>query len=179
MSPISTGKSSESGAARMLGSGSAGLISHSCAELANWLESFTGVAELLIFHPVDTIAKRLMSNKAKVWANAGYYLRLVSNETLISSGFVLYIEPHTLPGCRNCTTPSQVYLSLPGPWVCCRLQSCATDVQVRRPAMVQWLDQTALWYAVHEYVRWAEGQDDDTGIGWKVSCALENLIFDF
>lgn len=25
-----------------------------------------GIAELLIFHPVDTIAKRLMSNKAKV-----------------------------------------------------------------------------------------------------------------
>ncbi|KIM73522.1 hypothetical protein PILCRDRAFT_829105 [Piloderma croceum F 1598] len=48
MSPISSGKSSESGAARMLGSGSA------------------GVAELLIFHPVDTIAKRLMSNQAKV-----------------------------------------------------------------------------------------------------------------
>jgi len=48
MSPIPSGKSSESGAARMLGSGSA------------------GVAELLIFHPVDTIAKRLMSNQAKV-----------------------------------------------------------------------------------------------------------------
>jgi hypothetical protein len=26
-----------------------------------------GIAELLIFHPVDTIAKRLMSNKAKVF----------------------------------------------------------------------------------------------------------------
>ena len=26
----------------------------------------TGVAELLVFHPVDTVAKRLMSNKAKV-----------------------------------------------------------------------------------------------------------------
>ena len=25
-----------------------------------------GVAELLVFHPVDTVAKRLMSNKAKV-----------------------------------------------------------------------------------------------------------------
>jgi len=48
MSPILSGKSSESGTARMLGSGSA------------------GVAELLIFHPVDTIAKRLMSNQAKV-----------------------------------------------------------------------------------------------------------------
>lgn len=38
----------ESGAARLLGSGSA------------------GIAELLVFHPVDTIAKRLMSNTSKV-----------------------------------------------------------------------------------------------------------------
>jgi len=30
------------------------------------LSFISGVAELLIFHPVDTIAKRLMSNKAKV-----------------------------------------------------------------------------------------------------------------
>jgi len=43
-----SGKGSESGTARILGSGT------------------SGVAELLIFHPVDTIAKRLMSNKAKV-----------------------------------------------------------------------------------------------------------------
>jgi hypothetical protein len=26
----------------------------------------TGIAELVLFHPVDTIAKRLMSNKGKV-----------------------------------------------------------------------------------------------------------------
>lgn len=38
----------ESGTARLLGSGSA------------------GIAELMIFHPVDTIAKRLMSNQTKV-----------------------------------------------------------------------------------------------------------------
>ncbi|KAI4152115.1 MAG: hypothetical protein LQ340_003100 [Diploschistes diacapsis] len=42
----------ESGTARLLGSGSA------------------GVAELLIFHPVDTIAKRLMSNQAKITSAA-------------------------------------------------------------------------------------------------------------
>lgn len=47
MSPISSGKHSESGTARVIGSG------------------LSGVAELMIFHPVDTIAKRLMSNKAK------------------------------------------------------------------------------------------------------------------
>ncbi|KAJ3996974.1 mitochondrial carrier domain-containing protein [Lentinula boryana] len=47
MSPP-TGKGKDSGTARVLGSGT------------------SGVAELLIFHPVDTVAKRLMSNKAKV-----------------------------------------------------------------------------------------------------------------
>ncbi|KAG6872156.1 hypothetical protein C0995_012474 [Termitomyces sp. Mi166 len=48
MSPAPSGKGNESGAARILGSGT------------------SGIAELLIFHPVDTVAKRLMSNKAKV-----------------------------------------------------------------------------------------------------------------
>ncbi|KAA1478392.1 mitochondrial carrier protein [Dentipellis sp. KUC8613] len=48
MSPPASGKGKESGTARILGSGT------------------SGVAELLIFHPVDTIAKRLMSNKGKV-----------------------------------------------------------------------------------------------------------------
>jgi len=48
MSPPVPGKGKDSAAARILGSGA------------------SGVAELLVFHPVDTVAKRLMSNKAKV-----------------------------------------------------------------------------------------------------------------
>ncbi|OCH88160.1 mitochondrial carrier [Obba rivulosa] len=48
MAPTLNVKGKESGAARILGSGAA------------------GVAELIVFHPVDTIAKRLMSNKSKV-----------------------------------------------------------------------------------------------------------------
>jgi len=48
MSPPSSSNGKDSGAARVLGSGA------------------SGIAELLIFHPVDTVAKRLMSNKAKV-----------------------------------------------------------------------------------------------------------------
>ncbi|KAK4175704.1 mitochondrial carrier domain-containing protein [Triangularia setosa] len=48
MSPIAVGREKESNLARLLGSGSA------------------GIAELAIFHPVDTIAKRLMSNEGKV-----------------------------------------------------------------------------------------------------------------
>ncbi|KAL7281835.1 mitochondrial carrier [Trametes coccinea BRFM310] len=48
MSPTLNVKGSDSGAARILGSGA------------------SGIAELVLFHPVDTIAKRLMSNKTKV-----------------------------------------------------------------------------------------------------------------
>ncbi|KZT38453.1 mitochondrial carrier protein [Sistotremastrum suecicum HHB10207 ss-3] len=48
MAPQLTGISTDSNWARGVGAGTA------------------GVAELLVFHPVDTIAKRLMSNKAKV-----------------------------------------------------------------------------------------------------------------
>ncbi|KAJ8127592.1 hypothetical protein O1611_g6043 [Lasiodiplodia mahajangana] len=52
MAPMVTGKEKESNVARLLGSGSA------------------GIAELAVFHPVDTIAKRLMSNQTRI-ANAG------------------------------------------------------------------------------------------------------------
>lgn len=45
--PVVGGKHRESAQARLLGSG------------------LSGVAELMVFHPVDTVAKRLMSNKDK------------------------------------------------------------------------------------------------------------------
>ncbi|CAK5263986.1 unnamed protein product [Mycena citricolor] len=48
MSPPMSGKGKESGTARVLGSAA------------------SGFAELAIFHPVDTVAKRLMSNKAQL-----------------------------------------------------------------------------------------------------------------
>ncbi|KAI5986194.1 mitochondrial carrier protein [Pisolithus albus] len=48
MAPSHAGNGKDSGTARVLGSGA------------------SGVAELVVFHPVDTIAKRLMSNKSKV-----------------------------------------------------------------------------------------------------------------
>ncbi|KAI0699885.1 mitochondrial carrier [Cerioporus squamosus] len=51
MAPQLNVKGSDSATARILGSGA------------------SGIAELLIFHPVDTIAKRLMSNKSKVSAS--------------------------------------------------------------------------------------------------------------
>lgn len=48
MSPPPASGRSESGTARFLGSASSGIL------------------ELLIFHPVDTVAKRLMSNQTRV-----------------------------------------------------------------------------------------------------------------
>lgn len=47
MAPLPEGMKRESPTARLLGSGT------------------SGIAELLVFHPVDTVAKRLMSNKDK------------------------------------------------------------------------------------------------------------------
>ena len=65
MSPSLSVKGKESGAARILGSGTSGMCAGGSrvSRSADWR---AGVAELLVFHPVDTIAKRLMSNKAKV-----------------------------------------------------------------------------------------------------------------
>ena len=74
MSPTLAVKGKESGTARILGSGTSGtcyvtsLTPSNVARVltSSCLRASLGVAELLIFHPVDTIAKRLMSNKAKV-----------------------------------------------------------------------------------------------------------------
>ncbi|KAF8752967.1 mitochondrial carrier family [Rhizoctonia solani] len=75
MAPInSSGKHKESGTARVLGSGA------------------SGVAELLVFHPVDTIAKRLMSNKAKVSFSAlsPIIFREYSNAPLLKKAVSLF-----------------------------------------------------------------------------------------
>lgn len=67
MSPTIDGKGKESGTARILGSGTSGMSLHVMfAKICSIFGCWIGVAELLVFHPVDTIAKRLMSNKAKV-----------------------------------------------------------------------------------------------------------------
>ncbi|KAG1716068.1 hypothetical protein ID866_1094 [Astraeus odoratus] len=69
MAPSHVGNGKESGTARVLGSGA------------------SGVAELVIFHPVDTVAKRLMSNKSKVHLSPMY---AVSTSTLSSIIFREY-----------------------------------------------------------------------------------------
>ncbi|EGG05549.1 uncharacterized protein MELLADRAFT_52769 [Melampsora larici-populina 98AG31] len=68
--PLSSGKQRDSGVARLLGSGT------------------SGITELLLFHPVDTLAKRMMSNKSKSmtfnqivfkeFANSGSYQKFLS-----------------------------------------------------------------------------------------------------
>ena len=67
MAPTLNVKGAESGTARVLGSGLSGECHARAYGICTRLnEAFAGVAELVVFHPVDTIAKRLMSNKSKV-----------------------------------------------------------------------------------------------------------------
>lgn len=58
------------------------------------IEIFEGVAELLVFHPVDTIAKRLMSNKNKVkfWLEREVNLLTISQVTFSSLSSILFRE---------------------------------------------------------------------------------------
>ncbi|KAG5650172.1 Mitochondrial GTP/GDP carrier protein 1 [Sphagnurus paluster] len=67
MSPPMSSKGKDSAAARILGSGTSGQSAQLFTVLNLPLtgRNIAGIAELLIFHPVDTVAKRLMSNKAK------------------------------------------------------------------------------------------------------------------
>jgi hypothetical protein len=80
MSPTLAVKGKESATARILGSGTSGTCYFTSLTPSNVARMLTrsrlwslGVAELLIFHPVDTIAKRLMSNKAKVSTFLPFY----------------------------------------------------------------------------------------------------------
>ena len=92
MSPP-TGKGKESGAARVLGSGASGKFAIGWICNSDW-DQFEGVAELLVFHPVDTIAKRLMSNKNKVkfWLEREVNLLTISQVTFSSLSSILFRE---------------------------------------------------------------------------------------
>lgn len=69
-------KKKESFYARLLGSGSA------------------GVFELLVFHPVDTVSKRLMSNQASVFLelydNPLYFHRFLPVEHHLIKDYLIY-----------------------------------------------------------------------------------------
>jgi hypothetical protein len=66
MSPPVQFKTNESNWARTSGAGAAGASRSAATTSLKRLILRSGVAELLVFHPVDTIAKRLMSNTTKV-----------------------------------------------------------------------------------------------------------------
>lgn len=99
----SGGKHSESAQARLLGSGT------------------SGVAELLVFHPVDTVAKRLMSNKvksAKVSMDVGVRLKR-QGCSKDQSLWHIADDGGGLQGQGQCTGRRQVCLTVSGAWVCC------------------------------------------------------------
>ena len=101
---------------------------------------FAGVAELLIFHPVDTIAKRLMSNKAKVLL----WLAHIGSRANLTEGLVLLPELDTFPRCGYSTSVQETGVALPRSRICRRIQGLAADLQVRRSTMVQRSDQEKL-----------------------------------
>ena len=51
-----------------------------CVLTSNCIRASLGVAELLIFHPVDTIAKRLMSNKVKVYLYISFHTDVLDSK---------------------------------------------------------------------------------------------------
>ena len=103
------------------------------------MKLFAGVSELLIFHPVDTIAKRLMSNKAKVLPQLAHR----GSRTYLIKGLVLP-ELDRFPGCCLSTSAQEAAVTIPWSRVCCRIQDLSADIQVWRSTMVQRLDQEKL-----------------------------------
>ena len=92
-----------------------------------------GVSELLIFHPVDTIAKRLMSNKAKVLS----HLARSGSRANPIKGLVLLPELDHFPRCCNRSSTQEAAIAIPWSRVRCRIQGFTADLQVRRSTVVQ------------------------------------------
>ena len=115
-----------------------------------------GVAELLVFHPVDTVAKRLMSNKAKVM-NASVFLLL--QQSLIGTffreleGLVLNPLLDHLSGSGWRAVGTQGLVVVSGSRIRRRIQSAPTGLQIRWSAMVQRLDHETLQNPIHQRLR--------------------------
>ena len=135
---------------------------------------FAGVAELLVFHPVDTIAKRLMSNKSKVCHSLSAGTRAprprLCPPTSCSptphpprTGVRLVALPDHLQGVRDRAPRPQAPLPLPRARLRRGLQGHPAHIQVRRPALVLRHPQPPLPRQLHQRVRRAQGQDDDAG----------------
>ena len=102
-------------------------------------EPTVGVSELLIFHPVDTIAKRLMSNKAKVSSQ----LTHSGGRANFIKGLVLHELDH-FPRCSLGASVQEDAVAIPWSRLCRGLQDLPANLQVWRSTMVQRLDQETL-----------------------------------
>lgn len=86
----------------------------------------SGIAELLIFHPVDTVAKRLMSNKAKVCR--GVWPDSQRSRESHSTGIMGNSRAHPLQGTCVCTGRKEIPFTIPRSGICSRLQGCSTGI---------------------------------------------------
>jgi len=135
---------------------------------------FAGVAELLIFHPVDTIAKRLMSNKAKVLLRQTH----IGGRANLVQGLVLIPEFDTFPRRGYSTSAQEAGVALPWSRIRCGIQGFAADLQVRRSTMVQRFDQEKLQGQLHEHVWRAEWKVNDPSNCWQVCpiCSRDKFL---
>lgn len=127
-------------------------------------KSLVGVSELLIFHPVDTIAKRLMSNKAKVTPQLS---RSEAHADRVK-GLILCPELDHFPRCRLSTGTQKAAVALPRSRVCGGIQDLAADLQIRWSTVVQRLDQEKLQGQLHKHVWRTERKADDASNRWQV-----------
>lgn len=155
MSPTLNVKGAESGTARILGSGLSGVCAHAVLLSAVRCQhsqslNYVGVAELVVFHPVDTIAKRLMSNKVRSHASYFCYIKLILYGLL---GVIVLAFVNHLPGTCLCSSGSKTAVAVPRFGVRSWLQGYAANLQVWWSAILQRLDHEALQDRVYEHVR--------------------------
>jgi hypothetical protein len=93
-------------------------------------------------------------------------------------GLVLHVILNYFSGLCNCATYPKIPLVIPRTWICCRVQSLTTDIQVRWTALVQRHHYPTLQDKFHEYLWGEEGQNDDPGDSRKV-CFLSPQLSDF
>lgn len=84
-----------------------------------------GVAELIIFHPVDTVAKRLMSNKSKV---PSCYVCAVLSTYGKAIGVIYITVTNHLPRCSCSSLGPQTSVIVPWSWLRRWLQDHATRI---------------------------------------------------
>lgn len=86
-------------------------------------------------------------------------------------------ELNHFPGRRFSTPAEEIDVTLPWSRIRCRVQDLTADLQVRRSAVVQRLDQKKLQGQFHKYLRRAERKADDSSNRWEVcsTCSRDKL----